>query len=548
MNAPTEALRTLLHVDVDVPDTPLVVAWVDAVRARVLARRASGLGTWRTAPDGAAWLDTGVDAALRGLADRVLGAAVRTGPVSAADIVTLDRAAADVAAAVERAWQAWTAPRALDPHRVLVPVETLDVAARARLDAHVASWRDAVQDGWLDTASLDDRLVAPLVAALADPAVRIVVGDNRPVLRALATEGLVVDAVVEDPPYDSGSPDLTYDDTFPPGAWRATLAEHLALVAPLLAPHGQVVVHIDEHRAADLQDLMRATFGVGHLGSVVWDKRNPKGDARGLAAQHERIEWAVRDVDALAARGGLRRPKAHAVDLLATASALVATHGVDAARPLWRAHLRTVPGLSEGTRAYRELDETGRPYRKVSLAWPNKRRPPDAYFTPVVHPTTGQPCPVPRRGWRHPPSTLSRMAAEGRLRFGPDHTTQPTRILRLDEVLTEPVPSVLYHAGADDARLAALGLHFPFSKPVALVRRLLATAAPAPHSVVLDGFAGSGSTAVAALEDAAEGLPRRVVLVEADAGTVDRVLLPRLLAALRERPLPGAWIRVDALA
>ncbi|MCA9491099.1 MAG: alpha/beta fold hydrolase, partial [Myxococcales bacterium] len=48
-------------------------------------------------------------------------------------------------------------------------------------------------------------------------------------------------AVVEDPPYDSGSPDLTYDDTFPPGAWRATLAEHLALVAPLLAPHGRVL-------------------------------------------------------------------------------------------------------------------------------------------------------------------------------------------------------------------------------------------------------------------------------------------------------------------
>ena len=43
------------------------------------------------------------------------------------------------------------------------------------------------------------------------------------------------------------------------------------------------------------------------------------------------------------------------------------------------------------------IDENGDVYRPVSMAWPNKKKAPDEYFTPLIHPVTKKPCPIPSR-------------------------------------------------------------------------------------------------------------------------------------------------------
>jgi adenine-specific DNA-methyltransferase len=185
------------------------------------------------------------------------------------------------------------------------------------------------------------------------------------------------------------------------------------------------------------------------------------------------------------------------------------------------------------------------------MAWPAKLPAPAAYFTPLLHPATGEPCPVPARGWRNPPATMARLVAEGRVAFGPDARTQPTRRTYLDEVLREPVPSVLASAASDDALLARLGLApFAYAKPVEVLARLLEAAAPAPDAVVGDLFAGSGSTAHALLlRDATDGGERRCVLVEHDPAVVEVHLLPRLARLLADPPGTRRWraVRIDRL-
>lgn len=46
--------------------------------------------------------------------------------------------------------------------------------------------------------------------------------------------------------------------------------------------------------------------------------------------------------------------------------------------------------FSGGEKAYKYIDDKGRVYRGVSMAWPNKKTAPDDYFVPLVHPATGK--------------------------------------------------------------------------------------------------------------------------------------------------------------
>ena len=63
---------------------------------------------------------------------------------------------------------------------------------------------------------------------------------------------------------------------------------------------------------------------------------------------------------------------------------------------------------SNGEKAYRFIDNDGKVYQSVSMAWPNKKQAPEEYFIPLLHPITKQTCPIPERGWRNPPKTMKR--------------------------------------------------------------------------------------------------------------------------------------------
>ncbi len=393
----------------------------------------------------------------------------------------------------------------------------------------------------VDTAFFDADFEARLVASLGGPNASVdgilIKGENFQALNYLADEyrGRVTCAYI-DPPYNTGGGDFTYRDDYRRSVWTAMMRDRLALARDLLSPDGSLVCHIDEHEFATLQKLLGEVFGPGrNIGPLVWDKRNPKGDRRGIATQHEYIAWAVKDEKVLEAHN-LQRTKEHAAAILAKAAEFVRTSGgvTPEARQAFRRWVRSQP-FSGGQTAYCELDADGRVYRAVSMAWPNKKRPPDEYFEPLVHPVTGKPCPVPARGWRNPPGTMRQLLAAGLILFGPDETTQPTRKYHLADNLTENVPSLLYFGGSDDALFAQMGLAFENPKPLKVATYLIGIAGRGPDALVLDFFAGSGTTGHAVIElNRADGGRRKYVLVEGGEH-FDRVLKPRLLKAIHSR-------------
>jgi len=412
---------------------------------------------------------------------------------------------------------------------------------------------------------------------------RLIEGDNLAVMQALmpAMAG-TVKLVYIDPPYNTGQA-FTYGDKRGE-AWVDMMRDRLVLAHELLADTGSIVVHIDEHEVARLTVMLDEIFGRDNrLGTIVWDKGNPKGDANAIAVQHESIVCFAKHKPSF---HPLERNKPNVEAMLAKAVSLEGTLGKvmlppDLAKTASRYRLpelalqphrraRTWADINKafahwlkeqthfrpGERAYNKIDEDGRVYQAVSMAWPNKKRAPEPYFIPLIHPQTGQPCPVPERGWRNPPRTMARLLDEERIVFGTDHTTQPRRKYFLDEVRTEGVPSILHDAASDDRRLTKLGVPFDHPKPLSVAQRIVRWFTQDSGDVVLDFFAGSGTTGHAVLAENRERnaglqfvlIQRAETVGERSAGRragfdtviqMTRARLQRAIAHMDEDALPG---------
>lgn len=325
-------------------------------------------------------------------------------------------------------------------------------------------------------------------------------------------------------------------------AWLGFMLPRLMLAQQWLSETGVILVHIDEHEAHYLQVLMTEVFGAENdLGEIVWDKRNPKGDASGIAVQHETLLVFAKNKTALKADREFERIKPAAQGFVDKAAALMRRVGksyvpsdlkqavekyaldIDLsafARPYTLEDARAeflewtqAQPVPAGLKAYRFLDEAGQVYRAVSMAWPNKKQAPAEYFEPLRHPKTGEPCPVPARGWRNPPDTMARLLKEGKVLFGADARKQPERKYLLQENMRENFASILYYGGSDDALLKNLGIPFDTPKPVELTKQLILAFA-AKGGLIVDFFAGSGTVGHAAMVLSAAGLPVQSLCIQ----------------------------------
>lgn len=92
------------------------------------------------------------------------------------------------------------------------------------------------------------------------------------------------------------------------------------------------------------------------------------------------------------------------------------------------------------------------------------------------------------------------------------------------------IVSVLREMGTTEkmrSELEGMGIAFNYPKPKELIKYLLRVGSQ-PGDLVLDSFAGSGTTGHACLEMAAEGEPRRFILIEMDPETASNVAAKRM--------------------
>lgn len=157
----------------------------------------------------------------------------------------------------------------------------------------------------------------------------------------------------------------------------------------------------------------------------------------------------------------------------------------------------------------------------------------------IPHPVTGRPCKKPSTGWRwdEERTKAALQAVPPLIHFGPDETTIPCRKSYLHLIDSEPFQSVFYKDGRaatlELERLMGGGLvEFPKDKEVLMGFLGLTTS---DDSIVLDFFAGSGTTAQAVLEaNASDEGRRKFILVQLPEPT-GRADYPNIAEITKER-------------
>lgn len=374
-------------------------------------------------------------------------------------------------------------------------------------------------------------------------------GDNLEVLKLLQETYLgKIKMIYIDPPYNTGN-DFVYEDDFAQSTeeylansgqfdeegnrlvknldsngrfhtdWLCMLYPRLRLAKDLLTEDGIILINMDENEFVNLYKICYEVFGEQNdLGTIVWDKRNPKGDAQGVSAQHEYLLLFAKNKIVFLENNRVVRPKKNASAILKKAQQLYSkvslTYTLDDANKDFSAWIRNQSDFSGGEKAYNKIDSNGNVYRPVSMAWPNKKKAPDDYFVPLIHPVTGKPCPVPDRGWRNPSSTMKRMIENGQILFGADETTIPNSKYLLKDNMYENIPSLIYYGGSDVAFLESIGVPFETPKVVDICKEHIISFTSG-DDIILDFFSGSSTTAHATMEaNAQDGCNRRFIMVQ----------------------------------
>ena len=344
-------------------------------------------------------------------------------------------------------------------------------------------------------------------------------GDNLEVLKLLQKSYAgKVKLIYIDPPYNTGK-DFVYPDNFQDNIknyleltgqtgeggkklssnteasgrfhtdWLNMMYPRLKLARNLLREDGVIFISIDDSEQANLRKCGDEVFGEENfVANVVWQKKySVSNDDPGIAAMHDHILiW--RKSDAFG-RGLLPRTD---------------EHNARYANP--------------------DNDPRGNWTSGEYVSGKSKEERPTLWF-PIRHPKTGKEVwPEEHAVWRYSEEKHIEMEREGRLYWGPSQSYERPRLKRyLSEVQQGIVPATWWtfnDAGHNDEaqkETAALVGRKVFStpKPVRLLQRMLTIGAPEPDALVVDFFAGSGTTGHAVTaQNAADGGKRKYILVQ----------------------------------
>ena len=340
-----------------------------------------------------------------------------------------------------------------------------------------------------------------------------------------------ISAIYIDPPYNKGDDEFIYKDQYRHASWISLMDCRLRLGRSFLSEIGTIFVSVDDNEQHHLRSLMDGIFGIENLiTTMVWEG-GLKNDSRFTSVSQDYIVNYVLDKERLATSGRRWRTRKEGIDeIYRQVEKLKKQYRVDyeaisAALKEWYRHLpKSHPASIH--KHYSYVDERG-VYFPGDISWPGGGGP----RYEVLHPVTGKPVAIPQRGWVFAKQeTMQQAIREGRVHFGPDETSVPNLKRYLHETEGQVLPAVFYK----DRRAAFKGLRdilggegFPNPKDPGIIAKLV-EASSDEHSLVLDYFAGSGTTGHAVINlNREDGGRRKFILVEM-AEYFDTVLLPRI--------------------
>jgi adenine-specific DNA-methyltransferase len=340
-------------------------------------------------------------------------------------------------------------------------------------------------------------------------------GDNLEALKLLQETYLgKVKLIYIDPPYNTGN-DFIYDDDFSLSSeeylkksnqsdsvgnkliinsesrgrfhsdWLTMMYPRLKLARNLLSENGVIFISIDDGEVENLKKICSEIFGSENfISNVIWEKKfAPQNDEKYITASHDHI--------------------------------LVYTKSIGN----WFPNL--LPRTEEALKKFKNPDNDPRGvWTSGDLTSKTKAK---DHSYPITSPSGKVFLPPNGRQWAPSLETFQRMLKENRIWFGENGDNMPRAKQFLSEIQSGVVPmSIWNHSDVGHNQSATQELKklfdgfnvFDSPKPVSLIKRILFLAT-ANDDIVLDFFAGSGTTGHAVMKlNAEDGGNRRFILIQ----------------------------------
>ena len=365
---------------------------------------------------------------------------------------------------------------------------------------------------------------------------RIIHGDNLEALKSLLPEfeGRVK-CIYIDPPYNTGNESWVYNDAVNDpkmkrwlgqvvgkegedlsrhDKWLCMMYPRLKLLHRLLRTDGVLFASIDRNEMATCKLMLEEIFGAGNwVGEIAW-RNVTDNNPTNISLEHEYVLCFAKSKSALS-------PVWKSLNLDAKERLIQLGNRLAKEYPdkkqlqgiyskWFREHKAEIWPFQD----YKFIDADGIYTGSRSVHNPGK----EGYRDPVYHPITKKECKQPLMGWRFPPETMKSLLDADRILFGEDETklielklyvkdykTKLASVIELDgRTGTNEIKAIF----AENPRL------FDYPKPSVLLEELIGFATD-PDDIVLDSFAGSGTTGHAVLKlNSQDRGRRRFILIE----------------------------------
>jgi adenine-specific DNA-methyltransferase len=255
--------------------------------------------------------------------------------------------------------------------------------------------------------------------------------------------------------------------------WLNMMYPRLYLARNLLREDGVIFISIDDNEVDNLRKVCNEVFGEPNfVANIIWQKKfAPQNDAKFFSDNHDHILLFARN------------------------------------KELWSRNL--LPRSEKANESYGNPDKDARgPWASSDLLRMEHRD--NAVYT-ITAPNGKKWTPEQGTSWRHPEEEMLSMIADNQVWFGPDGNSKPRRKRFLKDVRQGVVPETIWlhtECGHNQegtqifkSLFSGTGVEFTNPKPARLIHRMLSISTQAKTGdIVLDFFAGSGSTAQAVLD------------------------------------------------
>lgn len=317
-----------------------------------------------------------------------------------------------------------------------------------------------------------------------------------------------------DPPYNTGKDSFGYNDNFNHSSWLTFMKNRLEVAKELLMDDGVIFISIDINEHAYLKVLCDELFGRSNfIGEIIWETATDNNPTQ-ISVEHEYVICYAKD-KSKQPKWQIKSEKASIIENKYVELKISNKGDLSATEKALRAWINSMKKSNEvdlsGVAHYNYVDEKG-----VFYPGNSANTKPGGYDFDIIHPITNKVCNKPANGYRWPESTFWSADSEGDVLWGADEMTIPKLKKRLDTA-TELLKGYYYE---DNRRTTAaltklMGARvFENPKSINLLKKIIKFTTK-DGDIILDFFAGSGSTAEAVLNvNQEEGNHRNFILCE----------------------------------